>query len=60
MKDCISRRTFLKTAVGAGACLYGLNYLSSLQKPKPLKTLKEAGLKRGLVMVHGSHGKGRT
>lgn len=60
MKDCISRRTFLKTAVGAGTCLYGLNYLSSLSRPKPLKTLKETGLKRGLVVVHGGQREGRT
>lgn len=60
MKDCISRRTFLKTAVGAGACLYGLNYLSSLHRPKPLKTLKDTRLKKGLVVAHGEQGEGRT
>jgi uncharacterized protein (DUF362 family) len=60
MKDCISRRAFLKTAVGAGTCLYGLNYLSSLPRAKPLKELKETGLKKGLVVVHGDRRDGRT
>ena len=53
MKDNISRRTFLKTGVAVGAGLYGLSYLSSFERPRPLKTFKGNSLKKGLVVVHG-------
>jgi uncharacterized protein (DUF362 family) len=53
MKDNISRRTFLKTGIAVGAGLYGLSYLSSFERPRPLKALKENSLKKGLVIVHG-------
>ena len=53
MKDNISRRTFLKTGVAVGAGLYGLSYLGSFERPRPLKTLKGNSLKKGLVVVHG-------
>ena len=53
MKDNISRRTFLKTGVAVGAGLYGLSYLGSFEKPRPLKTFKENSLKKSLVVVHG-------
>lgn len=59
MNDCVSRRTFLKTAVGAGAGLYGLSYLSSLPREHPLKRFKEGALKKGIVVVHGSEEEGR-
>ena len=52
-KDNISRRTFLKTGIAVGAGLYGLSYLSSFEKPRPLKTLKGNSLKKSLVVVHG-------
>jgi hypothetical protein len=53
MKDNISRRTFLKTGIAVGAGLYGLSYLSSFEKPRPLKAWKRNSLKKGLVVVHG-------
>ena len=52
-KDNISRRTFLKTGIAVGAGLYGLSYLSSFERPRPLKMLKGNSLKKGLVVVHG-------
>ena len=52
-KDNISRRTFLKTGIAVGAGLYGLSYLSSFERPRPLKTFKENRLKKGMVVVHG-------
>jgi uncharacterized protein (DUF362 family) len=52
-KDNISRRAFLKTGIAVGAGLYGLSYLSSFERPRPLKTLKGNSLKKGLVVVHG-------
>ncbi len=53
MKDNISRRTFLKTGIAVGAGLYGLSYLSSFERPRPLKALKGNSLKKDLVVVHG-------
>ncbi len=53
MKDNISRRTFLKAGIAVGTGLYGLSYLSSFERPRPLKALKENNLKKGLVVVHG-------
>lgn len=53
MKDNISRRTFLKAGIAVGTGLYGLSYLSSFERPRPLKTLKENSLKKKLVVVHG-------
>lgn len=55
----ISRRTFLKTAVGTGVGLYGLSYLRTLYKSKmPLKGFKDSRLKRGTVVVHCSNNTG--
>jgi Uncharacterized conserved protein len=56
MKDNISRRTFLKTGIAVGAGLYGLSYLSSLERPRSLKALKGNSLKKDLVVVHGDVG----
>ena len=53
MKGNISRRTFLKTGVAIGAGLYGLSYLGSIERPKPLKKLKENALKKSMIVVHG-------
>ena len=53
MKSNISRRTFLKAGAAIGAGLYGLTYLSSFERPKPLKRFKENSLKKNLVVVHG-------
>ena len=53
MKDNISRRTFLKTGIAVGAGLYGLSYLSSFERTRPLKAWKRNSLKKGLVVVHG-------
>ena len=53
MKDNISRRTFLKTGIAVGAGLYGLSYLSSFERQRPLKALKGNSLKKGLIVVHG-------
>lgn len=51
----ISRRTFLKAAVGTGVGLYGLSYLRTLHKAhKPLKEFKANRLKQGLVVVHAA------
>ncbi len=55
MKKIISRRTFLKAGAAIGAGLYGLAYLGSIERPKPLKRLKENRLKKGLVVVHGDY-----
>src|SRR3989304_2016721 len=55
----ISRRTFLKTAVGTGIGLYGLSYLrTSHRAQKPLKKFKESGLKKGTVVAHCSDNAG--
>jgi len=55
----ISRRTFLKTAVGTGIGLYGLSYLrTSHRAQKPLKKFKESGLKKGTVVAHCSNNVG--
>ncbi|MCP5003248.1 MAG: DUF362 domain-containing protein [Planctomycetes bacterium] len=53
MRKNISRRTFLKTGAAMGAGLYGLSYLGSIEKPKPLKKLKVHSLQKNLVVVHG-------
>ncbi len=53
MKDSISRRTFLKTGIAVGTGLCGLSYLSSFERPRPLKVLKGNSLKKGLVVIHG-------
>ncbi len=53
MKDNISRRTFLKAGIAVGTGLYGLSYLSSFERPRLLKTIKENSLKKKLVVVHG-------
>lgn len=50
--ESISRRTFLKVGLAAGAGLYGLKYLSSRPKKVPLKSLKANNLKKGLVVAH--------
>ncbi|MDR4504983.1 MAG: DUF362 domain-containing protein [Candidatus Scalindua sp.] len=55
MKKNISRRTFLKTGAAIGAGLYGLAYLGSIERPEPLKKLKENALKKKLVVVHGDY-----
>lgn len=56
----ISRRTFLKAAVGTGMGLYGLSYLSTFHKTqRPLKKFKESRLKRDTVVVHSSNTDGR-
>lgn len=60
MSDCISRRTFLKTSLVVGAGLYGLSSLSSRPRTRPLKGLKRAGLKKGVVVVHGDTGGSRS
>ncbi|MCF6158784.1 MAG: DUF362 domain-containing protein [wastewater metagenome] len=52
--DKISRRTFLKTGIAAGAGFYGLSYLSSLKKRPSFKKRKEHQLKPGLVVAHGN------
>ena len=52
-KDNISRRTFLRAGIAVGTGLYGLSYLSSFERPRPLKTFKENRLKKGMVVVHG-------
>ncbi len=57
MDKDISRRTFLKTAIGAGAGLYGLSYLREFNVRKTRKSLKkfrENKLKRGMVVAHSS------
>lgn len=52
----VSRRTFLKTAMGTGIGLYGLSYLRTLHKTqKPLKEFKQSGLRKGAVVVHCSN-----
>ncbi len=56
---CISRRSFIKTTIAVGAGLYGLNYLSKHPPSKPLKTLKQNSLKKGLVVAHGTQKEGR-
>ncbi|MFQ5964434.1 MAG: DUF362 domain-containing protein [Candidatus Scalinduaceae bacterium] len=53
MKNNISRRSFLKTSVSIGAGLCGLSYLSSIERPRHLKGLKENSFKKDLVIVHG-------
>jgi len=53
MKNNISRRSFLKVGIAVGTGLYGMSYLSSFERPRPLKTLKENSLKKKLVVVHG-------
>ena len=53
MKNEISRRTFLKAGAAIGAGLYGLSYLGSIERQKPLKRFKENGLRKNLVVVHG-------
>lgn len=53
MKDSVSRRTFLKAGIAVGTGLCGLSYLSSFEKPRPLKNFKGNSLKRGMVVVHG-------
>jgi len=53
MKDNISRRTFLKAGIAVGTGLCGLSYLSSFERPRPLKVFKGNSLKKGLVVVHG-------
>ncbi|MEE9584358.1 MAG: DUF362 domain-containing protein [Candidatus Brocadiales bacterium] len=59
MDKDISRRTFLKTAIGTGIGLYGLSYLRKFHKTQEsLKKFKESGLKRGTVVVHGSNSTG--
>lgn len=58
MKNKISRRAFLKAGAAIGAGLYGLSYLGSIERQKPLKRFKESGLRKNLVIVHGDvHGK---
>lgn len=53
MGNDISRRTFLKTAIGAGTGLYGLSYLRTLHKThRPLKEFKDSSLKRDIIVVH--------
>ena len=52
-KDNISRRTFLRAGIAVGTGLYGLSYLSSFERPRPLKTFKENHLKKVMVVVHG-------
>ncbi|MEE9559137.1 MAG: DUF362 domain-containing protein, partial [Candidatus Brocadiales bacterium] len=55
MNKDISRRTFLKTAIGAGAGLYGLSYLREFNlrnTRKSLKKFRENKLKRGMVVAH--------
>jgi len=52
-KQKISRRTFLKTSIATGACIYGLSYLSTIPKDPSLKKAKKHGLKSGLAVVHG-------
>ncbi len=59
----VSRRTFLKVGLAAGAGLYGLRYLGSHPKKVPLKALKANNLKKGLIVSHvpptlSSHSKG--
>jgi len=51
--DNISRRTFLKAGIAVGTGLYGLSYLSSFERPRPLKAWKRNSLRKGLVVVHG-------
>lgn len=50
--EYISRRTFLKVGLAAGAGLCGLRYLGSRTKSPSLKTLKPNNLKKGLVVAH--------
>ncbi|MHC4197197.1 MAG: DUF362 domain-containing protein, partial [Planctomycetota bacterium] len=60
MNKDISRRTFLKTAIGAGAGLYGLSYLRELNlrnTRKSLKKFRENKLKRGMAVAHCSENK---
>jgi uncharacterized protein (DUF362 family) len=53
MKSKISRRAFLKAGAAIGAGLYGLSYLGSIERQKPLKRFKDNGLRKNLVIVHG-------
>ncbi len=60
MNKDISRRTFLKTAIGAGAGLYGLSYLREFNlrnTRKSLKKFKGNKLNRGTVVAHCSGNK---
>ncbi len=52
--DKVSRRTFLKAGIAAGAGVYGLSYLTAMKKSPALKKCRENNLKPGLVVVHGN------
>ncbi|MEP9410606.1 MAG: DUF362 domain-containing protein [Candidatus Brocadia sp.] len=52
--DNISRRTFLKTGIAAGASIYGLSFLGAIKRNPAIKKSKEHHLKPGLVVVHGN------
>ena len=52
-KDRISRRTFLKYGLAAGAAVYGIAYLGSREWPRPLKKFKPNDLRKDLVVARG-------
>ena len=54
MGDKISRRTFLKAGLAAGAGIYGLSCFGTLRRSPAIKRLKDHHLKPGIVVVHGN------
>ncbi len=54
MGDKISRRTFLKVGLAAGAGIYGMSYFGTLRKRPAIKKLKDQRLKPGVVVAHGN------
>ncbi len=54
MSAKISRRTFLKASIAAGAGIYGVSYLGTMRRSPAIKKLKEHHLKPGLIVAHGN------